>query len=472
MYIYFFGGIMYYLAIDIGASSGRHIIGSYENGKIVTEEMYRFQNGMKKNENGTLVWDTVSLFHHIKEGIKACVLKGKSPDYIGIDTWGVDFVLLDKDGKLIGDAVGYRDKRTDGMDTELYKTVPQNELYLRTGIQKAIYNTVYQLEYVKTHLPEQLEKAETLLMMPDYLAYLLTGVPCSEYTIATTGQLVRAGEKDWDYELIEKLGLPTKIFRTLRMPGHIVGELSKVVKEETGALNAKVIFPPTHDTASAVAAVPTNEEDIIYISSGTWSLIGIERIEPDASENSMKHNFTNEGGIFGRYRYLKNITGLWMIQSMKKELDKGYTFDMLCDMAKEYDSTPLRIDPNDARFTAPDSMIEEVKNALNKPDLSIGEMFSVVYHSLADAYKRASDELEELLGREMKAIHIVGGGSKDDYLCALTAQATGKTVYAGPSEATAIGNLISQMLATGVFKTLPEARTAVYNSFNVRRVTL
>ncbi len=463
---------MYYLAIDIGASSGRHIIGTYENGKLSIEEMSRFPNGMKKNESGTLVWDTVSLFHHIKEGIKECVRKGKSPDYIGIDTWGVDFVLLDKDGNLIGDAVGYRDKRTEGMDTELYKTVPENELYARTGIQKALLNTIYQLEYVKTHLPEQLEKAETLLMMPDYLAYLLTGVPCSEYTIATTGQLVKVGESDWDYELIERLRLPTKIFKSIKMPGHIVGELSDEVKKETGAYNSKVILPPTHDTASAVAAVPTNEEDIIYISSGTWSLIGVERVEPDSSERSMRHNFTNEGGIFRRYRYLKNITGLWMIQSMKKELGGGYTFDMLCDMAKEYDSTPLRIDPNDARFTAPDSMIGEVKNAIGKPDAQIGEIFACVYHSLADAYKKAVDELEELLGREMKAIHIVGGGSKDEYLCALTADATGKPVYAGPTEATAIGNLISQMLSTGVFETLPEARTAVYNSFNVRRITL
>ncbi len=463
---------MYYLAIDIGASSGRHIIGSYENGKIVTEELYRFPNGMKRNESGTLVWDTESLFYHVKAGIKACVDNGKKPDYIGIDTWGVDFVLLDKDGGLIGDAVGYRDSRTDGMDTELYKTIPEGQLYARTGIQKAIFNTVYQLQYLNTHKREQLDRAETLLMMPDYLSYLLTGVACSEYTNATTGQLVKAGEDDWDYELIECLGLPKRIFRPLEMPGHIVGELSDEVMKETGASGARVILPPTHDTASAVAAVPTNEEDIIYISSGTWSLIGVERNNPDCSERSMEHNFTNEGGIFKRYRYLKNITGLWMIQSMKKELPDGYTFDMLCNMAKEYDSTPLRLDPNDSRFTAPSSMIDEVKKALNKPEISVGEMFSAVYHSLADAYKTAVIELEALLGREMKALHIVGGGSKDEYLCALTAEATGKPVYAGPSEATAIGNLVSQMLSTGVFESLSEARNAVYRSFNVRRITV
>ena len=459
---------MYYLAIDIGASSGRHIIGTYENGKIVIEEMYRFPNGMKKNENGTRVWDTEALIGHLKAGIAECVKRGKSPDYIGIDTWGVDFVLIDKDGKRIGDAVGYRDKRNIGMDAEVYKLIPEDELYERTGIQKAIFNTIYQLAAVKKNNPEHLEQAETLLMMPDYLAFLLTGVACSEYTNATTGQLVKVGENNWDYELIERLGLPTRIFKDIKMPGHIVGELSDAVKAETGCTGAKVILPPTHDTGSAVVAVPTNEEDVIYISSGTWSLLGIERLVPDSSKKSMEHNFTNEGGFDMRYRYLKNITGLWMIQSMKKELGGDYTFDMLCNMAKEYDSTPLRVDPNDDRFTAPDSMIEEVKAATGKADLSIGEMFSVVYHSLADTYKKCVAEVEELSGKTIKAIHIVGGGCKDDYLCALTAQACGKPVYAGPIEATAIGNLASQMITTGVFGSLSEARNVIFNSFDVK----
>ena len=459
---------MYYLAIDIGASSGRHIIGTYENGKLVIEEMYRFPNGMKKNENGTRVWDTEALIGHLKAGIAECVKRGKSPDYIGIDTWGVDFVLIDKDGKRIGDAVGYRDKRNIGMDAEVYKLIPEDELYARTGIQKAIFNTIYQLAAVKKNNPEHLEQAETLLMMPDYLAFLLTGVACSEYTNATTGQLVKAGESNWDYELIERLGLPTRIFKEIKMPGHIVGPLSDEVAAETGCNGAKVILPPTHDTGSAVVAVPTNDEDVIYISSGTWSLLGIERLIPDTSKKSMEHNYTNEGGFDMRYRYLKNITGLWMIQSMKKELGGDYTFDMLCNMAKEYDSTPLRVDPNDDRFTAPDSMIEEVKAATGKADLSIGEMFSVVYHSLADTYKKCVAEVEELSGKTIKAIHIVGGGCKDDYLCALTAQACGKPVYAGPIEATAIGNLASQMISTGVFGSLSEARTVIFNSFDVK----
>jgi len=460
---------MYYLAIDIGASSGRHIIGSVENGKLVIEEMYRFPNGMKKKD-GSLVWDIEALAEHVKAGIAACVSKGKSPSYIGIDTWGVDYVLVDKDGKVIGDAYGYRDSRTEGMDQKVYQYIPEEELYARTGIQKAVFNTIYQLEAVKQRHPDYLEQAEALLMIPDFLSYRLTGNACSEYTNATTGQLVKAGETDWDYELIDRLGLPRRIFKSLRMPGYVVGELSKEVAEETGCVGAKVILPPTHDTGSAVVAVPTNEEDVVFISSGTWSLIGVERLVPDTSPKSQAHNFTNEGGFDQRYRYLKNITGLWMVQSMKKELGGNYTFDMLCNMAKEYDNIPYRIDPNDNRFLAPDNMMAEVKAAVGNEDLTIGELFSIVYHSLADCYRRSVAEIEDMMGRPMKAIHIVGGGCKDDYLCALTARACGKPVFAGPVEATAIGNLASQMITTGVFSNLAEARNVIFNSFDVKTV--
>lgn len=461
---------MYYLAIDIGASSGRHIIGSYENGKLVIEEMYRFPNGMKKNENGTLIWDSDALFGYVKAGIAECVKRGKTPSYIGIDTWGVDFALVDKDGNKIGDSVGYRDSRTEGMDEEVYKLIPESELYARTGIQKEMFNTVYQLMAVKKQNPEYLEKAESLLMTPEYLNFLLTGVKCSEYTISSTGQLLDAAACDWDYDLIRKLGYPEKIFGKICFPGHIVGELKEEVAAETGCYGAKVILPPTHDTGSAVVSVPTNSEDVIYISSGTWSLVGIERTSPDTSETSRVHNFTNEGGFNKRYRYLKNITGLWMVQSLKKELDGDYTFDMLCDMAKEYSHTKLRIDLNDNRFMAPENMTAEVKAAVNCPDLSVGEMFAVVYHSLAECYKTAVEEIEKLVGRKMRAIHIVGGGSRDDFLCKLTAEKCGKPVYAGPKEATAIGNIASQMISTGVFSDIREARNVIYNSFNVKEI--
>ncbi|MBQ0101724.1 MAG: rhamnulokinase [Firmicutes bacterium] len=464
--------IMYFLAIDIGASSGRHILGHIENGKMLIEEMYRFPNGNKKVD-GSLTWDIDDLFSSIKKGIRACVEAGKAPDYIGIDTWGVDYVLLDKNDRVLGKTYGYRDSRTNGMDTELYKTVPESELYARTGIQKAIFNTVYQLEADKVNEPEKLAAAETFLFVPEYFSYLLTGNKMTEYTIASTSQLLKADTFDWDYEMLDKLGFPKKIFQKIAKPGTVLGDLKEDICNETGCRGAKVILPACHDTGSAVAAVPTNEDDIVYISSGTWSLIGIERMTPDCSELSRSHNFTNEGGYDRRFRYLKNITGLWMIQSMKKELKaKGqdYTFDQLCDMAKEYDSTPLRVNANDDRFLSPDSMIDEVAAAVGRESLTVGEMFAVVYHSLADSYGLSVKEIEEVTGKKIKAVHIVGGGCKDDYLNDLTAKATGKPVYAGPVEATAIGNLTVQMLSVGVFGSLNEARQTIFNSFDVKKI--
>lgn len=459
-----------YLAIDIGASSGRHILGRLEDGVLKTEEVYRFPNGMKKNAEGVLCWDAEALFFHVKEGMKACAARGIVPQSVGIDTWGVDFVLLDENDELLGDTVGYRDKRTEGMDEEVYALLPEKELYARTGIQKAIFNTVYQLMAVKKTHPEHLEKARTLLMMPEYLNFLLTGVKASEYSIASTSQLLDAKTGEWDEKVLDTLGYPRRLFGQIRMPGSTLGRLRPEIAEEIG-YDTTVVLPAMHDTGSAVLAVPSNRDDVIYISSGTWSLIGIERTEPDVSEESRTCNFTNEGGYDKRFRYLKNIMGLWMIQSMKKELEaagENYTFDQLCDMAMEYDSTPLRVDANDDRFLAPDSMIEEIKKACGKENMTVGELFAVVYHSLASCYRGAVEQLEAMTGRTFSAIHIVGGGSRDEYLNRLTASESGKTVYAGPKEATAIGNLLAQMLADGRFGSVSEARACVFDSFGVK----
>ena len=459
---------MYYLAIDIGASSGRHIIGYMRDGELVTEEMYRFPNGMIKNEQGTLVWDIDALFRHVKQGISECVKAGRSPDFIGIDTWGVDYVLLDGDGNRTGEAIGYRDSRNIPMDKEVFKLVPENELYERTGIQKAVYNTIYQLTDDRLNIPERLENAEALLFIPEYLNYLLTGVMMNEYTIASTSQLLNAKTRDWDRELIGKLGLPQKIFGRIYPSGTVVGNLKNEIAAETGC-SGKVILPACHDTGSAVAAVPSNEKDVIYISSGTWSLIGVEKDSPDCSDRSRRHNFTNEGGVENTYRYLKNITGMWMIQSMKKEIGGDHTFDELCDMAREFDSIPNRVDPNDPRFLAPENMSEEVAKAAGLESPAVGQLFAVVYHSLAESYSQAVKEIEELTCRNMNAIHIVGGGCKDDYLNTLTAKKCGKTVYAGPKEATAIGNLAVQMIASGEFKDLGHARKVIFDSFGVKK---
>ena len=324
----------YYLAVDIGASSGRHILGWMENGKMNLREIYRFSNGMEMVD-GTLCWNLVGLFEEIKAGMRECKKLGINPESMGIDTWAVDFVLLDKQGHVLGKTAGYRDRRTEGMDLKVYERISREELYRRTGIQKQIFNTVYQLMAVKEKQPDILSQAESFLMIPDYLNFLLTGVQKQEYTNATTTQLVNPSERTWDRELIEALGYPQKLFGGLSMPGTVVGRLSEDVQKETG-LDCRVVLPATHDTGSAVVAVPSNRDHVLYISSGTWSLMGTELKDADCREMSMEANFTNEGGYEYRYRFLKNIMGLWMIQSVKKEWKESgedYSFGEICKRA-------------------------------------------------------------------------------------------------------------------------------------------
>ena len=459
----------YYLAVDIGASSGRHMLASMKDGKMQLEEVYRFPNGMD-NKNGTLCWDVDRLITEIKNGLKKCKEIGKIPVSMGIDTWGVDYVLLDKDDNILGDTVGYRDSRTEGMDEKVYEVIPQDDLYARTGIQKQIFNTVYQLMAVKQSHPEYLEQAETILMIPDYFNFLLTGVKMNEYTEATTGQLISPKTNDWDYELIDMLGYNSKMFRPVSMPGTVVGDFTEDVQKEVG-FNCTVVLPATHDTGSAVLAVPTNDDDAVYISSGTWSLMGIERKEADCSMESMKANFTNEGGYDHRFRYLKNIMGLWMIQSVKKEFTEDLSFAEICEMASK-ETIPSIVDCNDDCFLAPKSMIEAVQKFCRDTDQpvpeTVGEISSVIYNSLAKCYGDTVEEIEAITSKKYSTIYVVGGGSNAGYLNELTAKYTGRKVSAGPSEATAIGNIIVQMLHDGVFASLPEARTCVKESFDVK----
>ena len=459
----------YYLAVDIGASSGRHMLASMKDGKMQLEEVYRFPNGMD-NKNGTLCWDVDRLITEIKNGLKKCKEIGKIPVSMGIDTWGVDYVLLDKDDNILGDTVGYRDSRTEGMDEKVYEVIPQDDLYARTGIQKQIFNTIYQLMSVKESHPEYLEQAETILMIPDYFNFLLTGVKMNEYTEATTGQLISPKTNDWDYELIDMLGYNSKMFRPVSMPGTVVGDFTEEVQKEVG-FNCTVVLPATHDTGSAVLAVPTNDDDAVYISSGTWSLMGIERKEADCSMESMKANFTNEGGYDHRFRYLKNIMGLWMIQSVKKEFTEDLSFAEICEMASK-ETIPSIVDCNDDCFLAPKSMIEAVQKFCRDTDQpvpeTVGEISSVIYNSLAKCYGDTVEEIEAITGKKYSTIYVVGGGSNAGYLNELTAKYTGRKVSAGPSEATAVGNIIVQMLHDGVFASLPEARTCVKESFDVK----
>ena len=458
----------YYLAVDIGASSGRHMLASMKDGKMQLEEVYRFPNGMD-NKDGTLCWDVERLFTEIKNGLKKCKELGKIPVSMGIDTWGVDYVLLDKDDKILGDTVGYRDSRTNGMDQKVYEKISLEDLYARTGIQKQIFNTIYQLMAVKETHPEYMEQAEAILMIPDYFHFLLTGEKRMEYTNATTGQLIDPKTNDWDYELIDMLGYNSKMFRPVSMPGTVVGNFTKEIQEEVG-FDCTVVLPATHDTGSAVLAVPTNDDNAIYISSGTWSLMGIERKEAECSMESMKANFTNEGGYDHRYRYLKNIMGLWMIQSVKKEFEENLSFAEICERASKEDITSI-VDCNDDCFLAPDNMIRAVQDFCrntNQPvPKAVGEIAAVIYNSLGKCYGDTVREIEAATGNTYDTIYVIGGGANAGYLNELTARYTGKKVSAGPTEATAIGNITVQMLHDGVFASLPEARNCINRSFDI-----
>lgn len=454
-----------YLAIDIGASSGRHIVGYMEDGNIKLEEVYRFSNGMKQKD-GHLIWDEKEIFRHILAGLRKAKELGHVPVSIGIDTWAVDYALLDEDDKLINDIYGYRDNRTEGADEEVYKIIPEEELYARTGIQKQIFNTIYQLKSEKN-----LDKASSMLMIPDYFNFLLTGKKAQEYTNASTTQLVSPITKNWDFELINKLGLREEIFNKIYLPGTILGNLKEEIQKEVG-YDAEVIMVASHDTASAVLSVPSNE-DSIYISSGTWSLMGTELMEANCSKRSKELNFTNEGGVDYRFRYLKNIMGMWMINETRNEIGKEYSFSEICDKARDADIDSI-VDASDVRFLAPVSMFDEVKKACaetnQKVPTNLAEAAKVIYMSLAECYKKTALEIEEMTGKSYPCIHIVGGGCKATYLNELTAKATGKTVYAGPDEATSIGNIVCQMMANKEIDNLLQARNLIFKSFGVKEI--
>lgn len=462
----------YYLAVDIGASSGRHILGHVEDGRMVLEEVYRFENGNAEH-NGHYCWDLEHLYRSILEGLKVCGEQGKAPVSMGIDTWGVDFVLLDEQGCIIGDTVAYRDSRTVGMDKVVEETISLADLYSRVGIQKAAFNTIYQFAALKREHPEQLAAAKRFLMIPEYFNYRLTGNAVNEYTNATTTALVNARTKTWDRELMKMLGIPDGIFEDPCMPGTLVGTFTREVQEYVG-FDCKVLLPATHDTGSAYLAVPARDDKAVYISSGTWSLLGVENTEPITTAASLAENFTNEGGYQYRFRFLQNIMGLWMIQSIRRNLDKKYSFAELENFAREASDFTSMVDVNDQSFMNPVNMIEAVKEYCRKsgqpvPE-TVGQVMQCVYISLADCYAKAIKGLEKITGKTYTSINIVGGGSKDGYLNMLTAKASGLTVFAGPTEGTALGNLMVQMITAGEYADLAAARSAIRASFEIKEI--
>ncbi len=453
--------LTYYLAIDIGASSGRHILGHIEDGKLITEEIYRFENEIVKVDS-SLTWDTERLFSEIKQGLLKCREVQKIPKTIAIDTWGVDYVLLDSEKNEILPCISYRDPRTEAGADKASEIISQSELYSLTGIQKQKFNTIYQLYCDKQS--GKLERAKHFLMIPDYLSYKLTGTIKNEYTNATTTNLINATTKQWDKDILSRLGISSDIFSIPSLPCDTVGEFTNEVAEEIG-FNSTVIFCPSHDTASAVASCPIDDNSV-YISSGTWSLIGTENFSPCLSKAALKANFTNEGGIEYRFRFLKNIMGMWLFQCVRKDINKELTYDQMMRLAMEsnFDKT---IDPNDPRFLAPENMINEIRTALGDQNLSLSDVLSSIYHSLASSYKAAIEEIENISQKEIKSIYIVGGGSRDEYLNRLTSRYTGKKVFTGLKEGTAIGNLISQVMRdTGI--SLSEAREIIKNTFEIK----
>ena len=459
----------YYLAIDIGASSGRHILGWLEDGKMILEEIYRFKNGAEK-KGDKLVWNDKGLFDSIVEGIKKCREIGKIPVSIGIDTWGVDYALLDENDNLIDEIYSYRDDRTSDVIDEVHSIISEEEAFERTGIKKQVFNTIYQLYCDKKS--GKMAKAKSFMMVPDYLHFLLTGVKKNEYTNASTTGLMNAKTREWDVEIIERLGLNKDLFMPLSLPGSSVGELKAEIVEKVG-FNATVYLPATHDTASAVMAVP-NPNLPLYISSGTWSLMGIETPNENTTKLANECGFTNEGGYNKSVRFLKNIMGLWMVQCIKKEYDDKYSFVDFVDLAKNVENFHSIVDVNDLSFFAPESMVKAVQDYCRKtgqqvPE-TVGEIVLCVYESLAECYAKADDQIEDITGVKFNEINIVGGGCQNVLLNELTAKATKRTVVAGPVEATATGNLIAQMLAIGDIKSLNEGKQIIKESFEIKEI--
>lgn len=456
----------WYLAVDIGASSGRHIAGRVENNTFHLEEIYRFENGVTE-KNGRLVWNHEKLFQEIIKGLRACYEKGIHPLSMGIDTWGVDFALVDDLGNLLDDTVAYRDNRTQGLSA----LVDEKMLYNHTGIQTQPFNTLYQLMALQKTAPALLNRARRMLLMPEYLHYRLTGKKMAEYTNATTTGLVNAASRTWDWPLIDQLGFPRQLFGPLHQPGTLVGFLHQHLAREVG-FQTKVVLPPTHDTACAVAAAPIDKNSL-FLSSGTWSLMGAEALIPNTSEESRLYALTNEGGVEGTYRHLKNIMGLWILHCLKKEAkDPSLTYGEMARQAQSVTLGPITIDVDDEGFLAPKHMGKAIEAYLKDRGHSLPTepkaLWRLVYNSLAKSYATTAKNLERLNRKAYHTIAIVGGGSQNALLNQLTANACGKTVTAGPIEATALGNLMAQMIAAGEVPSYTKGRELIARSFPIQ----
>ncbi len=462
-----------YLAIDIGAGSGRIIHGAFDGSVLKLNEVFRFTNDMQFVE-GHYHWDVEGLWGEILKGLKESAKKlPTAPASIGIDTWGCDYVLLDENDNIACPVIAYRDSRTDGLMEKFFELIPKNEIYARTGIQFAQYNTLYQLWAAQQN--GDLNRAKRFLMMTDYLNFCLSGVKANEYSNATTTQLLNSKSNDWDEDLLDILNIDKRIFEKPLLPGTVLGPLLDSVQSETGLSGIPVILPATHDTGSAVAAVPATGKDWAYISSGTWSLAGIETKEAVCTDLALEYNFTNEGGVAGTFRLLKNIMGLWVVRGLKKSFEKDYSYNDLENMAREAEPFVTFINANDTSFLNPECMktaFDEYCIATGqKTPQSDGAYVRCAMESLGFLYKETIEQLREIQDQEINKVHIIGGGCQDKLLCQITADATGLPVFAGPCEGTAVGNLIVQAIALGHIKDLTEARKIVADSFEIKAYT-
>jgi rhamnulokinase len=460
-----------FLAFDIGATSGRGVLGSLEGDRFTMQEVYRFPNSIMEL-HGKYYWNVYQLYEALKECLALCARRGMAPGSIGIDTWGVDFGYIAKDGSLLGLPRAYRDPYTEGAPEAFFQRIPKEEVYRLTGIQIMNFNSLYQLFRAGQEHFAPLEGAEEILFMPDLLSYLLTGNKVCEYTEASTSQLLNPVTKQFEASLLEAAGVSPSLVRPLVMPGARVGTLTDALAKETGIGKVPVIAVAGHDTASAIAAVPADGPGFAYLSSGTWSLLGIETEAPIITPASCRSNFTNEGGIEGTTRFLKNITGMWLLEQCRKEWERegrAYSYPQIVDMAGQSASFPSRINPDDSRFANPSSMTEAIRLYCKETDQPVpasdADYVYCIFSSLANCYKETLAVLADMAPFAIRKLHVIGGGSKNDLLNQFTADATGLPVIAGPSEATAIGNCMIQAKAAGLVADRWEMRRIIAASF-------
>lgn len=461
------------LAFDFGASSGRAIIGSFNGEKITLQEVHRFSND-PVSVGGTVYWDALRLFHEIKQGIIKARLAGGF-ESIGIDTWGVDFGLIDAEGRLMENPIHYRDARTVGLVDEAFKTMPREKLYGITGIQFMELNTLFQLISLKKYRPWMLERADKMLFMPDLFGYMLTGKMCSEYSIATTSQLIDLETKSWSEEILDSFGIKKSLFAKLVPSGTVLGELSKEICEECGVDPVPVISVCGHDTQSAITSVPCEDGNFAFLSSGTWSLFGTELEKPIVNETSLGINITNEGGFDGSTGFLKNIIGLWLIQESRRQWQRegtDYSYAELEKLALAAEPFKCFIDPDAPEFVPHGNIPERVREFCRKtgqyvPE-TVGEIMRCIYESLAMKYRLTFEKLRECTERDYPVIHVIGGGTKDGLLCQMTANSCDRTVKAGPIEATVMGNLAVQLMSGGSIEDIGQARKIVAASSELK----